>query len=587
MATLRTDPRSPYFFAVWRTLKHLLGAFLAVATLSGPVSLAVTTEPLTINSSASTLGDSISVENQSFALKVTSSSGSLTAVDYDVTAKTDDDSVDYTNGMCVWYWSTVGSIAEDTTISASTSYGSAYAVDVYYSTINSITGNLTAESSGSGSGSTAAALATYASCTIGEITSTAQLSASSESTVYVYGVDASYSTIGDVAGTITVSSTVTTETFFSDWLNYGWGTATGIYAYDTDLGEVSATIEASSDRVYARGINLEGGTTMKGFSGEMTVTSSNGFAIGIEATDSDVGTISGDISVKSTSAGADATGIDLITSGETVDYTLTFGSGATVTTEVTGTGKAIALSYDNNGSDYNGMETLTLAVENPSESGVDVTLTGYIVVGTNSTGGDIPTDELGTLIFESGSYDITSEGIWASTIIICADASVTLNVSPVMEIQGYSIMPMNAVDETSSFFLDGTELIFYVDELNSSTAALTLGSEYDLSTISSITVILSDEALESWENGDSIAISDLIVTDNGEVSSGMIVDDATFIVQSTDAETGIVTTVGSTSFGEVFDNDGSVTMSMVPEPSTATLSLLALAALCVRRKRRA
>lgn len=587
MATLRTDPRSPYFFAVWRTLKHLLGAFLAVATLSGPVSLAVTTEPLTINSSVSTLGDSISVENQSFALKVTSSSGSLTAVDYDVTAKTDDDSVDYTNGMCVWYWSTVGSIAEDTTISASTSYGSAYAVDVYYSTINSITGNLTAESSGSGSGSTAAALATYASCTIGEITSTAQLSASSESTVYVYGVDASYSTIGDVAGTITVSSTVTTETFFSDWLNYGWGTATGIYAYDTDLGEVSATIEASSDRVYARGINLEGGTTMKGFSGEMTVTSSNGFAIGIEATDSDVGTISGDISVKSTSAGADATGIDLITSGETVDYTLTFGSGATVTTEVTGTGKAIALSYDNNGSDYNGMETLTLAVENPSESGVDVTLTGYIVVGTNSTGGDIPTDELGTLIFESGSYDITSEGIWASTIIICADASVTLNVSPVMEIQGYSIMPMNAVDETSSFFLDGTELIFYVDELNSSTAALTLGSEYDLSTISSITVILSDEALESWENGDSIAISDLIVTDNGEVSSGMIVDDATFIVQSTDAETGIVTTVGSTSFGEVFDNDGSVTMSMVPEPSTATLSLLALAALCVRRKRRA
>ena len=39
-------------------------------------------------------------------------------------------------------------------------------------------------------------------------------------------------------------------------------------------------------------------------------------------------------------------------------------------------------------------------------------------------------------------------------------------------------------------------------------------------------------------------------------------------------------------FGMAYSNEGSVSITLIPEPTTATLSLLALAGLAARRRRR-
>ncbi len=354
-------------------------------------------------------------------------------------------------------------------------------------------------------------------------------------------------TINSISGTITTIG----------------GTASyGIYNTSV-IGTVSATIDTSSSGS-AYGVYNSAAGTLGAISSDITVQSGTGSSMGIISYNTtDAVSFSGTITATSDSG----TSMGIAAQSGSIN----FGDGASVSASST-SGAAYAL--------YSDADQLTLS----ADSGT-VTLSGDLIVA----------DGTGSLVFESGNYMISSTAWEVAEVVFSQGTTVTLTVaSAEPEVATYSLVLKgdSASSDTTMVIQEGTTLTFEVssvDALNGLDSALFIvDSSVDLSGIEAVSIILMDDG-EAWSDGDTIDVSKLIAysgSDSTEEDLAIaIFDDVTISVTDADLQTTTVLAASTDSEGDsglVFTNP-----DIVPEPSTVTLSLLALAGLCARRRRKA
>lgn len=172
---------------------------------------------------------------------------------------------------------------------------------------------------------------------------------------------------------------------------------------------------------------------------------------------------------------------------------------------------------------------------NPNIPTITIDLTGNISVA-------------GELSMESGAYVINERDggvtttITATSMSISSGASLTLNTN-------------------TTFAITDNTLSFILSDLNEYTM-LTIDEAVTISGLDYINIVLAEGLESEWSELGEIAIIDADV----EALEGI-----TFAVYDYE--------------GNLIDATVSATDFIIPEPSTATLSLLALTALCLRRRR--
>ncbi len=118
-------------------------------------------------------------------------------------------------------------------------------------------------------------------------------------------------------------------------------------------------------------------------------------------------------------------------------------------------------------------------------------------------------------------------------------------------------------------------IVLGADSTLSLEGALTMGSSVELS--SGMVIDLSADLLTQFNNGATIAIFESV---DSLTLDGIGITAGTF----TETQFNIAAQLQDVSLG--YNSSGTVSIKLIPEPTTATLSLLALAALAARRRRR-
>ncbi len=167
---------------------------------------------------------------------------------------------------------------------------------------------------------------------------------------------------------------------------------------------------------------------------------------------------------------------------------------------------------------------------------------------------------MGAVILDSGNYILS-----ADTMVMAG--SLTMNADATLTLSGDTTFSLG--DETLTIYVDG----------DVTAAMLAIAEDATISGLANINVYFVDEtAYLDWLADSNIALMDATtaaalsnVTVNAYDVSGTAID-GTYTISSL---------VGTFDAG----TDTETGTSTIPEPSTATLSILALAGLCVRRRR--
>lgn len=426
-----------------------------------------------------------------------------------------------------------------------------------------------------------------------------------------------------ISGTITVSSTLDTVYLTDETLAKHEGDAhhaTGISLYDfSNISEISADITVTANEGDARGIIIYSSST----------------------NETNVGLITSTINVATSSDGnyttTDGTTSNYISVGIRNDeetLILNIGDGASITANGAGDNYGI----NNNGSSgimFSGSVDITAegGLNNYSlHSNTNLTVMQSSTIATEakvSLTGDIYTT--GSLTFDSGSYTLTA-GAGSDSVSIDANEGVIVNqYSQNVDSNGVIKTGVStSIKANSVIDFNNETLSFYITE-DLDGVLITVADGADLTNLNNVQVILSNDyytalmdecgvegfeelnfTVIGFENTDDIATSNLETVsfslmyydDNGilqyyqdtEIETTEDSDIAIFSSSSSPVLYGADTTnlgeptipadtysyyVGKYAF--VADAES----QSIPEPSTATLSLLALAGLCVRRRRKA
>ncbi len=313
-------------------------------------------------------------------------------------------------------------------------------------------------------------------------------------------------------------------TAYSDYYAGSYGIYSAESATIGDIGESGSITAINESGGNATGIELKD-SSLGNIAGSVTATAQRGDAVGIELDNSSIGTISG--SVSSYSQKANSTGI-LYSSGDT----LQFSDNASISaTTKSGLGTAI--------------ENTTMGISLNSSSGT-TSIEGNLNAGNQQ------------LTFEQGQYSINSDSWSAESISIGSDGGTT------------------QISLSSSLELDASILDFYVNDLDDlSMISIADGSSLDLSDVITINVYLEDGVMES---------GDFELTLMDGTLEGLAEDVQVNYILSENYTDEFL------SYGAADDGTSfivSQNTDVVPEPCTVSLSLVALAGLMMRRRRKA
>lgn len=262
-----------------------------------------------------------------------------------------------------------------------------------------------------------------------------------------------------------------------------------------------------------------------------------------------VGTIRGDIEVSTAYSTVTNYGIRFYNSVGV--QTIEFGNGASI---VTSAGDEVGVAISNTAG-------LVLKLEDGACSS-----DGFITLR-----GDLVTTA-GNITFESGAYDVTSSSWNAKEIYFNQAANVTLTA--------------DFGTSSAGRVYCAADLYFAVDS-DLDAAMLTVTEGTYLSSVDTVTVALSDSMVEQYGcllEGEDWDLLDLGIIAISEVDAIACFEDTEFVLTNAD---GSVVYASGLSYSDCgFTGGVAYEFVSVPEPSTATLSLLALAALLARRRRR-
>ncbi len=302
-----------------------------------------------------------------------------------------------------------------------------------------------------------------------------------------------------------------------------------------NMASSSSVTVTAEDVGCAYGLYLQNESSVGDLAGTITVQSGEDTATGIYLDDSTIGTISGKVVAKSTVDMSLATAIEYNTQQELVLEGATIRA-MTKTDGVASYGTAIK------NTDY-GISLLSTDCD-----------TAAAIKGNLNAGEQ-------TLQFQSGQFDIVSES-WTASVVTVGSESATAQVT--LE---------------SDLGIEATTLEFYINGLDDiSSITISTGYTLDLSDIDTINIYITDAVMESGEFALTLI--------DGEIAC--MSDDVQVNYVLSDLYTGESLSYGTDSNGSSFIvnyGGSSGDLPAVPEPSTAALSLLALAGLAARRRR--
>ncbi len=466
---------------------------------------------------------------------------------------------------------TIGSISA--TISATSSNDDSYGVYTYQGSIGSIEGTIESTSETE----TAYGIYSYYYNTttsegIGNVSSDITVTAEAGDAYGVYNYFVGK--IADLSGDIKVTASddaVGVYNYYSSFITSisgtidveGGSSAIGISndgngdTYSDVIYSIDSSISASSDGD-ATGIYNKGALAQIGaIDGEVKAESTGGQAKAIDIESGYIFELSGTVSAKAVDG--DATGV-------AVGSTAYIGPiSADITAETTGSGTAYGIYTE---SSYALQFTDGASVKATSTSGAqyalysttDLTLTASASTDIITITGDIVSS--GELTFDTGVYTIDALTITAE--------SITINSGAFVEISSDVTLSSISASQTLTKSASTVDINFYIDSIdNLSDTMLSIEGDASITNLGSIYITLSDDVLNSLtETTDFNVFSD----------EGSSISDAQVIVQDVS---------GYQLDSSYSDGVLTLTPDVIPEPSTATLSLLALAGLCIRRRRKA
>ncbi len=277
-------------------------------------------------------------------------------------------------------------------------------------------------------------------------------------------------------------------------------------------------------------ISLQGSASIGDIAGTVVASADTGNATAISIdTKSSVGTISGEIQAIVENSDSTATGIQSSSAAA-----LVFADGASITTQV---GDFMSSTYGT------AIENTTYGMNLISSSGT-TTLTGNLNAGTQD------------ITLSSGNFTVASD-TWTSTGITLGSDSTSTQLTL-----------------TDSTTFTGTTLSFYVNsEGDYSTISIASGESLSFSEITTINIYISN-SLAELDNFSLTLIDGSIIGLTNDVNIN-------YVLESGSSSSNLTASVGSDGKNFVL----STSLDVVPEPCTTTLSILALSALCARRRR--
>lgn len=336
-------------------------------------------------------------------------------------------------------------------------------------------------------------------------------------------------------------------------LNY-MGTITTINNVKIDLSEGE----------YAYGIQNGEMSSITTISNVDITVSASEVAYGICNTNATIGTITGADIV----ANSDSGKVYGFYNGGTESTNITSFSGNITATTADGTATALYLVCGNTAADYtfnfNGDTTLTATAT--GDKG-----TAYSLYGTSAQSYTLTADSYSTTIALNGDIKVYSG--WANEPI-----SLTLDSGTYVVSAGATI----TVDNTASEDLTGSYLSINEGACLTLLGDTTFDVTNDVITLN-VETLTAAAMLVITEGASVDGLSDIYIILSGDAAVAGAWDDAmlsTIISDAGGALNGISYTVYSGS-----DIVSTGVLSSIPEPSTATLSLPALAGLCARRRR--
>ncbi len=218
------------------------------------------------------------------------------------------------------------------------------------------------------------------------------------------------------------------------------------------------------------------------------------------------------------------------------------------------------------------LSSVSLDIQDDSSTvtvGTDITVSEETKLSDGATltvNGDASFDDL-TISGETTTATFSGTISSTSTMTLTDDSNLVINNAANLtdvEIEDGSCLTLSS---GSSFVVDGTITI----NANSITdeAMLVIEDSVSLSGVSSIIIIISDEAYEDW----TLDSTNYLISDESGTIANIEDLEITVANMSGTAETTDVV------YSQVVSGDS------IPEPCTTTLSLLALASLCARRRR--
>ncbi len=529
-------------------------------TISAPMILADTSsDPVVIDSDSDNIGLDVNIDGglSTDVDAVTISGATLNETVYDITVNRAGEDADYiVNGIYLENAAHINTVSDSTDIKV-TNAGNASGIYMSFNTsIDSLGGTIDVEST--------AGIAYGVFALLSDVTSiTADIDVSNSGDEDSYGILTTASSIdeidadidvtitgdGDAYGIYNNSSTLPDISSIISVITSGDGNATGIYNTGSTLADISGEIYVISSGE-GKVIGIKSTSDLGQVTADITVQSAGFNAVGIE-TEGSIGVIDANITVTSTTVTESAMLAGIYVMDSSDDYTLTIAEGTTITVSGGVTNDAIyKLSGD---------LTVTTTESITGSTSDVVTINGGIHVATDSS-----------FTFESGNYLLTSGEWTGGSVNICSGASVTIDGSVYMSFN--------------------TELNFYIDSvIDAPLLTLTDGSlissytsNSDTAYVVTLSITLSAEMTELYNLDPSAFNLNVIATENeadmcyftDTVTTG-VVNSLTLYGTDENGDTVTLTSLSTSDFVEA-----------VPEPSTATLSLLALTALMARRRRK-
>ncbi len=469
------------------------------------------------------------------------------------------------NALSVAIWHNAGNVMGDileganiTALGTGKTSVDAIIIESQGSGLGNVAGNVVSSLTESNNNNDATGIRIKAGTTMGNLTETSSVTVRTDSTnnqsdsfgIHMMGE------MGSVAGNISSSSNAGQA--YGIYLGGHTGTITGniessssngsaygvVVTENASMGvldehaKISAISTGSQYADSAVGIHVMGET--KEIRGEVTASSKSGNAVAIHAdANATLGTITSTARINAHS--------DLSNTGSSRgSYAISYKSKQALTIEH---GASIRATMGANGRSYG------TAIENTQNG---ITLRGVQARGSSASSvhiyGNMNAGQH-AMTFESGSFDIDSNYL----------VSTEVNFG---SWDGTNVTTSN-VNISSSTAMSASVLNFYMNSV-SDLSQLTIASDSSLTLLEGcvINVYMSDALCELAEAG---ALGDITIV-SGDIQ-GVNVND--FVINAYDCNGN---TQGGTNF--IVDPGG-----LIPEPSTATLSLLALAGLMARRRR--